>query len=55
MQILEDIVCFVFSVTGASGVKIRNRDGSWKAGSERFLMTMTKSAYVHIKFGKFSM
>jgi len=34
MQILEVIGSFVFSVTGASRVRIGNRDRCWKAGSE---------------------
>lgn len=46
VQILEEIGCFVFSVTGASRVIIENRDRRWKASSERFIMT--RSACVHI-------
>jgi len=53
VQVLKDIGCFVFSVIGASGVRIGNRDTRWKASSERFLMIVTKSAYVHIYFGQF--
>jgi len=51
VQILEVICSFVFSVTGASRVKIGNHDRCWKAGSERFLVTVTRSAYVHNQFG----
>ena len=54
VQILEDISEFVFSVTGAPGVKIGNHDRRWKAGLERFLMTVTRSACVHIQFGQIS-
>lgn len=39
---------FVFSITRASVVRIGNRDRHWKAGSDRFLMKMTRSASVHI-------
>lgn len=51
VQILEGIGNFVFSVTGASGVGIGNRDRRWKANLERFLVTMTRSACVHNKSG----
>jgi len=55
VQILEVRGCFVFSVTGASGVRIWNRDRHWKACSEIFFMTVTKSACRHIQFGQISM
>lgn len=51
MQILEDIGSFVFSVTGESRVGIGNHDMRWKANSEIFLVTLTRSAYVHNQSG----
>lgn len=53
MQILEVRGCFVFSVIGASGVRIGNCDRFWKAGSERFLLTVIRSDYVHIQSSLF--
>lgn len=47
MHVLEVIVDFVFSVTGASGVGIGNCDG-WKVGSESCPLTMTRISCVHI-------
>lgn len=55
MQILEIIGCFVFNVTGISEVRIGNRDRHWKAISERFLLTETRSACVKIQSSSFSM
>lgn len=51
MQILEDIGCFVFSVTGASGLRIGNCDRRWKAISKIFLVIVTRSAYVQNQSG----
>lgn len=52
MQVLEVIVIFVFSVIGPSRVGIGNRDRCWKDGSERYPLTVTRSAHVHIQFGQ---
>lgn len=55
MQVLEVIVIFVFSVTGASRVGIGNLDSHWKAGSKRYPLAETRSACVHIQFGQIAM
>ena len=54
LQILEVIGNFVFSVTRASEVGIGNRDRRWKTGSERLLLAMIRSAYVHIQSDQIS-
>jgi len=54
MQVLEVIVVFVFTITGASGVGIRNRDRHLKSGLESYHLKVTRSAKVHIQFGQIS-
>jgi hypothetical protein len=53
-QILEVIGNHVFGVIGASEVRIGIRKRRWKAGSEGYLMTVTRGAWVHIQTDQIS-
>ena len=48
LQILEVLCNFIFIVIGASEFRIGIHKRRWKANLEDYLMTMSRSASVHI-------